>query len=129
MIEQRQCPRLKDNAEFTVTIQSSPFARELEGKVFSTNSVDLSLNGIKLIVDTPVHVGTRFELKIMLNNLSTAYWYTGNVVWNLELQNDDTESEPLHATGIRFIDLLNNPQYLSWEAAILELQASHHQVH
>ena len=136
MDDHRKFPRVQEEADVTVCIQSSPEALDLEGRIFSCNSYDVSLGGVMLVVDIPVPVGSLdvtlggvmlvvdipvpvgslLELEIVFNHSSERYWHIGNVVWVGEVEG----SPDWYHIGIRF-DTAKNPQFSSWQSAVSKL--------
>jgi hypothetical protein len=116
MQERRKHPRIQEKADVTVRIQSSPDAQNLEGRIFSCHSIDISLRGLKLWVNIPVPIGALLELEIVFNNLSTRFQHVGNVVWTWA----DEGLTDWYNIGIHF-NTLANPQFDSWGSAVLKL--------
>jgi hypothetical protein len=112
MQERRNHPRAQEKADVTVRVQSSPDARDLEGRVFSCHSIDVSLRGLKLWVNIPVPIGAILELEIVFDHLSTRFQHMGNVVW---LWTDEGLTD-WHNIGIKF-NTSANPQFDSWRSA------------
>lgn len=116
MNERRKFQRVLEEVEVTITVQSSPEAPDMEGKVFPFKSVDISLGGLKLWVDIPVPIGASLELDIVFDHTPEKYRHTGNVAWVWV-------GEGLiewHNIGIEF-DELESPQFEAWESAVLVL--------
>ena len=116
MDDHRKFSRAQEKADVSVRVQSSPEASELEDRVFSCRSFDVSLGGIMLWVDIPVPVGSLLELEIVFNHSSDRYWHVGNVVWVGEVEG----SPYRYHIGIRF-DTVENLQFSSWQSAVSKL--------
>lgn len=120
MSERRQTSRAEEKLDITVKVESAPEVRELEGKIFHTSSIDISLGGLQLIVDVPVPVGAQLELKVIFDYSSQNYWHKGIVMWEDEWLSDNMIEKSLYKIGVQF-NTLDNPQFHSWRAAISEL--------
>src|SRR3989338_6130912 len=119
MPDLRQNPRIPENADVSVRIESSPEARNLEGRVFISNSIDISLGGLQMTVEFPVPVDAALELKVTFHSSSRTYWHKGTVIWDDELGSRGKEQK-MHRVGVEF-NTLDNPQFFAWRAAISEL--------
>ncbi|OGT73616.1 MAG: hypothetical protein A3I78_06475 [Gammaproteobacteria bacterium RIFCSPLOWO2_02_FULL_56_15] len=119
MSDLRQNPRIPENADVSVRIESSPEARNLEGRVFISNSIDISLGGLQITVEFPIPVDASLELKVTFHSSSKTYWHKGIVIWDDELDSHGKEYK-MHRVGVEF-NTLDNPQFFAWRAAISEL--------
>jgi len=117
MTEQRKEPRIPEETNVTVVIESAPGAPDLEGMVFPSSSVDISLQGMMIIVENPVPEGSLLELRIMFSHLTMDFWHQGVVIWDREWSGNETGGKPLHKIGIQF-DSRNNPQFNSWHTTV-----------
>jgi len=115
----RETPRVPEQADVTIKVESAPEVRKLEGRVFPSSSNDISLNGIQLLVDIPVPVGARLKLKVILENSSKSYWHKGTVVWD-KTPEKDSGTKSTHTIGIK-LDITNNPHAYSWRQVVNEL--------
>jgi hypothetical protein len=120
MIDIRKSPRVQEKANVTVRVQSSPEVPELEGRVFSCHSTDVSLEGIKMHIDTDLPVGALLELEIIFSNSPERYWQIGNVIWCDEWVDYSSDKENWHNIGIRF-DTAENLQISSWQSGVSKL--------
>lgn len=119
MTELRQNPRIPEQAEISVRIESAPEMKDLEGRVFNSNSVDISLGGLQMQVEFPVPVGAALELKVTFHDSAKTYRHKGLVIWDDELDPRGIQP-PMHKVGVQF-NTLDNPQFFAWRAAISEL--------
>lgn len=119
MTELRQNPRIPEQAEISVRIESAPEMKNLEGRVFNSNSVDISLGGLQMQVEFPVPVGAALELKVTFHDSAKTYRHKGLVIWDDELDPLGIQP-PMHKVGVQF-NTLDNPQFFAWRAAISEL--------
>jgi Tfp pilus assembly protein PilZ len=116
MNENRREPRSEEQADVSVKIASAPDVQNLEGKIFKSQSEDVSLGGMKLNIDTPIPVGAHLDLEVILNNTPEKFQLSANVVW--------ADSTDLEATGHDMGVILNiesNSQFESWSNAISNL--------
>ncbi len=120
MQEYRNDPRVQEDADVIVKIQSSPGAHELEGRVIPCHSTDVSTSGMQLSVETDAPVGTLLELEIMFSQTQHKFRHMGNVVWNREAKNDSRFNDRNRHIGIRF-DTASNPQFQSWRSQVADL--------
>lgn len=123
-MDHRLEPRIPEKTNVTVVIESAPAAPELEGMMFPSSSVDISMHGLLLIVSLPVPVGTQLELRVMFSHLTIDYWHTGEVVWDQFWPGNTVNAEHLRLIGIHFTTR-DNPQYYSWRTAIRDLLKRH----
>lgn len=119
MSEQRQNQRVPEKADITVKVEHAPEAKALEGMVFSSSSVDISLGGVQLVVPFPVPVGADLELKVIFNHTDRSYWHRGIVIWDDSLGERPDDKAP-HRIGVQF-NTLDNPQFYSWRTTISAL--------
>src|SRR3990172_2215542 len=119
MTELRQNPRIPERAEISVRIEYAPEMKDLEGRVFNSNSVDLSLGGLQMLVEFPVPVGAALELKVTFHDSAKTYRHKGLVIWDDEMDPLGPQ-QPMHKAGVQF-NTLDNPQFFAWRAAISEL--------
>ncbi len=122
MHELRHDTRIEEYADVSVKFQSSPIARNLEGRVFPSHSLDVSLHGMRLELNAPVPIGALLELEVRLHNSRTRYRHVGDVIWAEEIDEEEDDEMPrnLHDVGIRF-HAHANPQFSSWATAVSHL--------
>ncbi len=116
MNESRREPRSQEQADVSVKIESAPDAQNLEGKIYQSQSEDVSLSGMKLNLDSPVPVGAQLDLEVILSNSQERFNLSANVVW--------ADSTDLEATGHDMGVILNiesNTQQETWSSAISNL--------
>jgi hypothetical protein len=123
MIEQRKSPRVQEKANVTVRVQSSPNAPELEGRVFSCYSSDVSFEGIQMCVDIDVPCGFILELEIIFSNSSEKHWQMGYVIWRDGSIDESLGEGDWYNIGVGF-DIFINPQFSSWKTTVLNLLAN-----
>jgi PilZ domain-containing protein len=115
MNEHRREPRSEEQADVSIRIQSAPDAQDLEGKIFKSQSEDVSLSGMKLILDNHVPVGALLTLEVALNNSDIKYELVAKVVW-ADTADDGSERE----MGV-ILHIETNPLADSWKDAISTL--------
>jgi len=120
MAEQRQEPRLQQAMDVTVVVKSAPDCPHLEGRVFTSHSVDVSSGGLQLDSDVPFSVGTKVELNILSERSPTGYWQCGYVVWDIKPMHDFSGSQAMHRIGIQFSST-ENSQLHAWHALLCDL--------
>jgi hypothetical protein len=123
MNDKRKNRRVPEKADVTIIVKSAPQARDLEGRIFPSSSVDISLSGLQLTVETDVPVGAGLELKVMFSHLTLEYWHRGVVIWN-DKHTADSNAEADHTIGIK-IDTMEEGRFYSWYSAIKELFDRH----
>ncbi len=116
MNESRREPRSQEQAEVSVRIQSAPDAQNLEGKIYKSQSEDVSLNGMKLNLDSPIPVGAHLDLDVILSTSTEKFQLTANVVWADTTDEDATG----HDMGV-ILNIESNPQHGAWSSAITNL--------
>ncbi len=117
MNEHRREPRTEEQADVSIWVRTAPEAEDLEGRIFPSQSEDISMSGMKLSVDVPVPVGAILDLEVMLRNSPIKYEMIANVVWSDEEKQDQ-------GTGLEMGVILNiqsNSQLASWNAAVSDL--------
>ncbi len=120
MTEKRSHSRITEDADVTVTIKSAPEVRDIEGKILSCHTTDVSMRGVQLMSNVDIQIGTLLELDIVFKHSSKNFIQIGNVVWITETSDDESEGEPYYNVGIRFNET-SNPQFKDWVYAITEL--------
>jgi c-di-GMP-binding flagellar brake protein YcgR len=115
MSENRREARSEEQATVSIKIQYAPDAHDLEGKIFKSQSEDVSLSGMKLILDTHVPVGALLTLEVALNNSEIKYELVAKVVWA-----DDADDGSEREMGV-ILHIETNPQADSWKDAISTL--------
>ncbi len=118
MPDSRHDPRVHEDAEVIVKIQSSPGLHALEGRVFPCHSTDVSTSGMQLEVEVETPVGALLELEIYFNHSEHKFRHLGNVVWCRGSK--DAQDFPHRQIGIQF-NTANNPQYHAWATQISTL--------
>ncbi len=68
-------------------------------KIHYTLTKDISLNGIKIIIDTPLPVNSLLKIKLMLEKTHRLVIVIGKVVWTKSIGRNN-----LHETGLEFVD-------------------------
>ena len=114
---------MPEKADVTIIIKYTPDAPELEGKIFPSSSVDVSLNGLQLTIDTDIPVGARVEVKVMFSHLTLEYWHSGSVIWN-DKHDPRKPSLNEYTIGIR-IESMADGRFYSWFSAVSELFERH----
>ena len=120
MNDHRSDPRIAEHADVKVKFQSSPVARDLEGRVYPSHSLDISLHGMRLELNYPVPIGALLELEVQLQSSPTRYRHLGDVIWAFEVEDEDEPDNRVHDIGIRF-HANANPQFSSWASALSQL--------
>lgn len=123
MNEKRKNQRVPEKADVTIVVKSAPQALDLEGRIFPSSSIDISLSGLQLNVDSDVPVGAKVELKVMFSHLTLEYWHSGVVIWN-DKHDKEKYDDAEHAIGIR-IDTLENGRFFAWYSAVKDLFDRH----
>ena len=123
MSEKRQNPRISEIADVTIVVKSAPQALDLEGRIFPSSSIDISLSGLQLTVNTAVPVGAKLQIKVMFSHMTLEYWHSGEVIWN-DKYDADTPDTAEHTIGIR-IDALENGRFFAWYSAVKDLFDRH----
>jgi PilZ domain-containing protein len=117
MNEHRRETRTEEHADVSIWIRTAPEAEALEGKVFPSQSEDISMSGMKLNVDAPVPVGAILDLEVMLRNSPIKYEMIANVVWA-----DEENIEDKHGRDMGVIlNIQSNSQLALWNAAVSDL--------
>jgi hypothetical protein len=116
MVEQRKSPHIQEKADVTVTVQSSPEAPELEDRVFSCYSSDVSLEGIKMRIDTDIPCDAILVLEIFFSNSPERHLQMGYVIWCDGCVEESLEGD-WYNIGIRF-DQVTNPKFSPWREAV-----------
>lgn len=115
MSEHRRETRIEEHADVSVRIQSAPDAQALVGKIFQSQSEDISISGMKLSLDSHVPVGALLNLEVMLNNSEIKYELVAKVVW-ADSADDGSERE----MGV-ILNIESNPEVDAWNTAISSL--------
>lgn len=118
MNEHRSEPRTEEQADVSIWVRTAPDAVDLEGKVFPSQSEDISMSGMKLSIDTPVPVGAILDLEVMLSNSPIKYEMIANVVWADTAGHVDKDST--NEVGV-ILNIQSNSQLASWNAAVSDL--------
>jgi PilZ domain-containing protein len=115
MSDNRREPRSEEQADVSIRIQSAPDAQDLVGKIFKSQSEDVSLSGMKLSLDSHVPIGALLILEVVLNNSDIKYELVAKVVWS-----DDADDGSEREMGV-ILHIETNPQSDSWNNAISNL--------
>jgi PilZ domain len=117
MNEHRREPRIEEQADVSICIRTAPDAIDLEGKVFPSQSEDISMNGMKLSIDALVPIGAILNLEVMLRNSPIKYEMIANVVWADEEHIEDKAELEM---GV-ILNIQSNSQLALWNAAVSDL--------
>lgn len=117
MNEHRREPRTEEQADVSIWVRTAPEAEDLEGRIFPSQSEDVSMNGMKLSVDVPIPVDAILDLEVMLSNSSIKYEMVANVVWSGE-ENQEQGSDL--EMGV-ILNIQSNSQLALWNAAVSDL--------
>jgi len=120
MKEHRHEERTEEHADVSIRVRTAPEAEALEGKIFPSQSEDISMSGMKLNVDVPVPVGTILDLEVMLSNSPIKYEMIANVVWADAMEEGNIESNSCCDVGV-ILNIQSNTQLASWNAAVSDL--------
>ena len=112
----------RKKANVSVMIKSSPEAEDLVGRIFFCHTKDVSIGGIKLLVDIDIPCGAILELGIIFSNSPERHWQMGNVIWCDGCVDESLEQGNWHNIGIRF-DTDANPKFNSWIETVIKLLA------
>ena len=119
MQEKRKEPRVQESADVTVEVVSAPDIPGIEGRIFNSNSVDISVNGMQLFIELPIPVGSELKLEIIFGHDSGCFQHTGIVMWDRELNKDATDIW-LHTIGIHF-RMDERLKIIAWAEAVQQL--------
>lgn len=118
MDEQRKSPRAQEKADVNIRVTFSPVAIELEGRVFSCYSSDVSFEGIQMCVDTDIPCGAILVLEIIFCNSPKKYMQLGNVMWCDGCVDESLQGD-WYNIGVRFeTDTNTNLKSSPWRAAV-----------
>lgn len=120
MNEHRHEARTEEHADVSIRVRTAPDAETLEGKVFPSQSEDVSMSGMKLNIDVPVPIGAILDLEVMLSNSPIKYEMIANVVWADATKDKSLESESACDVGV-ILNIQSNTQLASWNAAVSDL--------
>jgi len=120
MNENRREPRSEEQADVSIRIRTAPDAEALEGKIFPSQSEDISMSGMKLNVDVPVPIGAVLDLEVMLSNSPIKYEMIANVVWADVSDISDLETVSGCDVGV-ILSIQSNTQLALWNAAVCDL--------
>ena len=123
MNEKRKNQRVPEKADVTIVVKSAPQALDLEDRTFPSRSIDISVSGLQLIVNTDIPVGAKVQIKVMFSHLTLEYWHSGVIIWNDKYDADKPDTDE-HTIGIR-IDSLEDGRFFAWYSAIKELFDRH----
>lgn len=118
MKERRAHPRVDAAAEVEVVIDAAPGAPALAGRSLHCRSGDLSLRGLRLLVDETLPLNTYLKLSIRLPRQAERYRQSGKVVWCRPLSGAEAGAK-FHA-GIEF-SVTGNPDFDAWRSGVLRL--------
>jgi hypothetical protein len=116
--ERRKHERLKDRSRAEVTVLSAPNAHNIENRSFACFTGDVSEDGLRLSVPSPVPVGSKIELVVKSGRPRRHVWRAGHVVW---MERDGAADS--YSVGVRFI---SSPEQAleAWQEMLREKFAS-----
>jgi len=123
MSDHRKDPRVQENADVMIHIESAPGIPELEGKLYPAKTIDLSLRGLRLLVDSPVPAGTRLELKVIVGQQPSGFSHAGIVKWD-HMVLDEKEENQFHTIGIQ-LETNAGEIFDSWRETVFSLYKGH----
>jgi hypothetical protein len=121
MHERRRDPRIHISTDVTVSIQSAPDATEIQGRVFTSRSIDISLHGLQLRTDLSIPVDSQLELNFVFDNPRRSFLHKGKVIWNRKCESEYPEAGSLHKIGISLSEPQDEGENNAWQVAVLEL--------
>ncbi len=102
-IERRKFPRAELKYKINVICDGTVLLGEPGEFTFHTYSENISVGGLKVILERQLTVGTLVQLEIFVTP-SAPVICKGIVVWTHKVNPDDTKPD-LHETGMQFIEL------------------------
>jgi len=99
--ERRLHVRLKKALEVNYSVEKAPHLKN------TCKSIDISMGGMKLLVDEKLAAGSVLDLKITLPGSKRTAEVEGEVVWCEELEQLDPSGKRLFHTGIKFSSIKN----------------------
>lgn len=91
--------RVAQKGYISVTVESSPDAPSLEGRVFRCTTRDLSPGGLNMVVHTEVPVGTTVSSRVVFTAPRAEFTHFGRVAWRKVVSEGFVQS---YSIGIEF---------------------------
>lgn len=103
--EKRACPRYPSENEATVTIELTAAAGGGDERIIMCRTADVSLRGVRLMLDCVLLVNTTIRVKVRLGKDAHLFDHVGRVAWCRPEKTDDPAAAGLHNAGIEFTTL------------------------
>lgn len=100
--EERACPRFPSANDASVTIESAPGIGELDGRRFSCRTEDISLRGVRLVLDLMLPVNAAVQLKVTLGGDAHMFQHSGRVAWCRPADTGESAESGRYNAGIEF---------------------------
>jgi hypothetical protein len=113
MIYRRAYPRISEEAEAIIKVLTAPEDQELEGRLLSGVTLDVSTCGLQLHGNAPIPVGSILEIDVVWKRPTKTIQHIGRVVW-LKENEDDAHSCNF---GVKFIRTPDS-SLAAWRAII-----------
>jgi hypothetical protein len=111
--EKRSELRLEDEVAVMVETCSSPDGKEQPTKIVISRTVDVSANGIQVVMDRPLSLKSMLQLCVEVGH-DRRFFLTGEVMWVME-----TEESKRYLTGFQLL-VSEQTDILGWKTYIYE---------
>jgi c-di-GMP-binding flagellar brake protein YcgR len=91
--------RVPQKGYVSVTVEASPEAPTLEGKVFRCTTRDLSSGGLQIVVHSPVPTGTMVRLHVVFTEPAAEFDHLARVAWS---RVNDEDVLQTYSVGVEF---------------------------
>lgn len=118
MNDKRRHPRIEEQSRVSVTVIYAPAAAALEGQTFHCLTRDLSVEGLRFCVHSPVPVGTRLWLAVDFDEISEHFQHLGEVKWVQERHEGVLVAKMI---GVRLLETEGGPEAAArWKRLLLQ---------
>lgn len=114
MRERRLEHRFAKRLTTTVEVKSTPGSELPEGTVLDCETIDISLNGVCLDMDSPLPANSQLHITINFTDTGASFNVLGSVIWSAV----DQETQR-YKTGVHLLKLPGDRA--SWNNAVLQL--------
>lgn len=97
--ERRHRTRLLRDEHVVVKITASPESPALVGISVQCSTVDISAEGLRLLLECPLVAGSHLALEVDMSDSGEKYFLGGKVAWSRE-----TEAAGIYLVGVQLLD-------------------------